>query len=220
MVKTKNNVDQVTTNTSEETPNLEIESKIDQKNPKSTALQAKAVIILDTTQSPIKAIGNSNPLSVVLAINGTQSVSQVAVGNAGGIGAASIIINAVQHFVKGANTEAARTPIIWKTAMANAAGTTALWTPGAGKRFRLMGFSFAIPSDATSIAGSVVSLLDAAATICYVAAIGATTGAFAGQVIFNANGYPSGAINQVLNINLSAAFTVDSIFMTAWGTEE
>jgi hypothetical protein len=114
----------------------------------------------------------------------------------------------------------ARTPTTWKAASATNINTTALWTPVGGKKFRLMGFSWAIPSTSTSAGGAVVSLLDSAATICYVAAIGTTTTAFTGQVQFNGNGYLSAAADQVLYMQLSAAFTAGAIYMTAWGTEE
>jgi len=113
-----------------------------------------------------------------------------------------------------------RTPKFWKAASATNINTTALWTPTGGKKFRLMGFSWAIPSNSTSVAGSVVSLLDSAATICYVSAIGATTGAQSGCVNFAVNGYLSAAVDQVLYMQLSAAFTAGAIYMTAWGTEE
>lgn len=113
-----------------------------------------------------------------------------------------------------------KTPTTWKAASANAINTTALWTPAGGKKFRLLGFSWAIPSNATSAAGAVVSLLDSAATVCYVAAISATTGAQSGQVAFAGNGYLSAAADQVLYFQLSAAFTAGAIYATAWGVEE
>lgn len=129
-------------------------------------------------------------------------------------------VESAERLTKGTVTEFARTPIIWKAASANAINTTALWTPTGGKKFRLMGFSWAIPSTATSVGGSIVSLLDSAATVCYVAAIGTTTGAQSGCVNFAANGYLSAATDQVLYMQLSAAFTAGAIYMTAWGTEE
>ena len=116
--------------------------------------------------------------------------------------------------------EVLRTPLKWSAASANAINSTTLWDPAAGKKFRLMGFSWAIPSTATSAAGSIVSLLDQAATVCYVAAIGATTGAQSGCVNFAGNGYLSATVDNILYFQLSAAFTAGAIYMTAWGTEE
>jgi hypothetical protein len=178
------------------------------------AVCIQKVALVDTSSNPVADINDANPLTVNVA-----QIGGVVIQSASGVSANVISL------VKNANFDtsgsfALRTPQVWNSALATAAGPTALWTPAGGKKFRLMGFSFAIPSIATSVAGVIINLLDAAAAVGYVAAIGATTTAFAGTVVFNGNGYLSAAINQVLNINLSAAITAGAVYVTAWGTEE
>lgn len=130
-------------------------------------------------------------------------------------------VSAINHVLNfGVIFEPVRTPNTFKLANAAAIGSTALWTPAAGKKFRILGFSVFIPSISTSAAGSVVSLLDNAAAFTYAAAIGATTAVVALTVALGPNGFLSAAANNVLNISLSAAFTAGAIYVSAWGTEE
>ena len=111
-------------------------------------------------------------------------------------------------------------PDRFKSAVANAIGSTALWTPAAGKKFRVLGYTFTLPSTATSVAGTVITLKDGVTTIFTLIAMGATTGALTGNVRLNGNGYLSSAADNVLNIDLSAALTVGQIAVSVWGTEE
>ena len=82
-----------------------------------------------------------------------------------------------------------------------------------------MGFSVYIPSTATSVAGSVVTLQEAAANIFYAAAIGATTGGSWQTVNLPGNGYLA-AVDAIIYINLTAAFTVGAVYVNIWGCEE
>jgi len=118
------------------------------------------------------------------------------------------------------NDECQRTPTVFKRGIVTTLGSTALWTPAAGKRFRLMGYSWSVPNTATSAAGTTFGLLDTAAGICYLSEIGTTTAGINGSVTLPGNGYLSVTVGGVLNVNLTAALTVGELLVSAWGTEE
>lgn len=112
------------------------------------------------------------------------------------------------------------TPDTFKTVNAFNIGSTALWTPAAGKRFRVMGYTFTLPSTATSAAGTTITLVDGATPFISLINMGTTTGALAASVSITGNGYLSTTVNNVLNINCSATLTAGAIVVSVWGTEE
>ena len=116
--------------------------------------------------------------------------------------------------------EGPRTPSIFKTVAATLIGSTALWTPAAGKKFRILGFKVAIPSTATTAAGSTITLKDGAGTVFTLAVLGATTQIVTYQQTGMMNGYLSAAADNVLNVDLSAALTAGAVVVDVWGTEE
>lgn len=116
--------------------------------------------------------------------------------------------------------ESQRTLDTFKMAAITAAGDSAIWTPTTGKRFRLMGFTFFIPSTATTAAGSVVKIKDGATDLMNIVSVGASTGVIAQTVNLPGNGYLSAAVDNVLNLNISGAFTAGGITITLWGCEE
>lgn len=126
-----------------------------------------------------------------------------------------------------------RTPTIFKTASATASGNTAVWTPAAGKKFRLMRFKVQLTANATLAAAAVltVSFQDSATGLAF------THDFYVGQVALTAatalftpgedsgwidlgNGFASALANNVLNVNLSATLTSGNIRVIACGTEE
>lgn len=118
---------------------------------------------------------------------------------------------------------------VFRAAAATASGSTALWAPAAGKRFRLMRYRIDITDDATLAAGGrlTVSLLDGAAStaqnlIAFVPAAALDTAGLLATTgwIDLGNGVLSAAANNVLNINLSAALTAGIVNVIACGTEE
>lgn len=122
-----------------------------------------------------------------------------------------------------------RTPNIFKTATATASGNTALWTPTAGKKFRLMRLIVMITENATLGAAAVLtvsfqdsaSALNIAFDIFVPNAAGATIGdGYSSGWIDFGNGILSAAANNVLNTNLSAAVTAGNVRVIACGTEE
>lgn len=121
-----------------------------------------------------------------------------------------------------------RQPNFFKTASATASGNTALWTPTAGKKFRLMRFMVQITGNATTAAGAVVtvSFQDAAAAMNIATDSFIPTAAltaaddFVSPWVDLGNGFLSAAANNILNINLSSALTAGNVRVTCCGTEE
>lgn len=126
------------------------------------------------------------------------------------------------------NTQVAQ-PTVFKQASATSSGSTALWTPASGKKFVLMRYMVTVTEEATlgAAADLTISLLDAAADIgqnhiLYVpnAAFGGIGEAYTSPWIdLGTTGITSAAINQVLNINLSAALTAGKCNVIACGIE-
>jgi hypothetical protein len=123
-----------------------------------------------------------------------------------------------------------RTPTTFKTVGTAANGNTALWTPAAGKKFRLLRYMLTITDNATQAApGTVtVSLFDGAAGATgqvhdvFVPAVGlVNTGSlYSSGWIDLGNGVLSGVANNTLNVNLSAALTAGNVRVMVAGTEE
>jgi hypothetical protein len=124
----------------------------------------------------------------------------------------------------------ARTPTVFKTITATAAGNTAVWTPGAGNKFRLLGYVISVTGDASlAAAGRLsISLADAATTLNFIHQVYLPAAAPAAplqqgfQVILplGAFGVLSAAANNALNVQLSAALTSGLVNVIAYGTEE
>jgi hypothetical protein len=122
---------------------------------------------------------------------------------------------------------------VFKTGTANASGDSALWTPAAGKRFRLQRFIVQVPANVSLAARGVltIKLRDGATDL------NLTFDVFLGQTapvetasseqpnfdtgwIDLGEGILSAAANNVLNINLSAALSAGNVRVTCCGTEE
>ena len=122
--------------------------------------------------------------------------------------------------------ETLRTPTTYKNALGQATGNTALWTPTAGKKFRILGFTIFVPVGAVNgAADNLVTLKDGATTIYdlfFIAAANTTSVITQFTVYLPGNGFLSSAVNNVLNINCSSAngFTTYGLYVTVWGTEE
>jgi hypothetical protein len=134
----------------------------------------------------------------------------------------------VCYLYNGSTWDRPRTPNIFKQATATASGSTALWTPTAGKKFRLMRFRVQVTglAKAASSADLVITLLDSASDIGVgqVVTIPTTAGT-TGNILDSAwidlgNGRLSALANNVLNINLSFALIGGLVNVTCCGTEE
>lgn len=172
--------------------------------------------------------------AVVIGDGGAGSTRQAPVNNGvDGVGylTAALVTQSLTYAYDGtANFDRVRYPKIFKTVVATTSGNTALWTPAAGKKFRLMRYLVSVPYNAASAAPGnlLVDLLDAAASIAqthtlFIPATGQTTG---GPPIYHSgwidlgNGILSATANNVLNINLNAAFAAGVVRVLCCGTEE
>lgn len=128
----------------------------------------------------------------------------------------------------GVNWPAIRTPTVFRTATATAAGDTTVWTPAAGKKFRLMRYRIDITGQAIqAVAGNIeITLIDNATAMnignsVYVPAIALNQfGAYSSGWIDLGNGYLSLVANNTLDVNLSAALTAGELRIQTAGTEE
>lgn len=129
----------------------------------------------------------------------------------------------------GAAWQYLRVPNIVKTATATASGDTSVWAPSTGKKFRLMRYQIQVTADAATSGGAVIDILlrDAttatgAAYSVYIPAVGGTAfGNSANSMWIDlGNGVLSATVNNVLNVNLSAALTAGKVRVVVAGTEE
>lgn len=125
---------------------------------------------------------------------------------------------------------------IFKTKQISASGDTAIWTPATGKRWRLLGFHLLVPAHAVLASRNALTITfrDAAQDL------GITFDVWCGQTapVETASAIPqpllvipwmsmdqglgisSAAVNNPLNLNLSAALSAGNIRVTVCGFEE
>lgn len=141
----------------------------------------------------------------------------------------TVDVAALQLVYNGATWDRVRTPNVFKQSGTTAAGSAAIWTPAAGKKFRLMRYLVTITADATMAAAGreLIQLLDGATALgqaheSFVPAAALNNGG----VIFSTgwvdlgNGYLSTAANNVLNLNITTALVTGLCRMVTAGTEE
>lgn len=139
-------------------------------------------------------------------------------------------VSLIPHmFRDSTHIDGVRTPTIFKTVQATASGNTAVWTPTAGKKFRLMRYRITLTENAIRAAAGVITVqfedsatLIGAADDVWVNTTAPTGSAcqFVSPWIDLGNGILSAASNDVLNINLSAALTAGNFRIDVCGTEE
>lgn len=122
-----------------------------------------------------------------------------------------------------------RTPSTFKTAKATATGTTAVWTPTSGKKFRLMRFKIMITADAHQTSGGEVDfdLQDSSTSInvihtVFIPTAAGTTlaGWYDSGWVDLGNGILSTTANNVLNLVFTATGFVGAVRVITVGTEE
>lgn len=118
-------------------------------------------------------------------------------------------------------------PNIFKYIDPSASGTTDLWTPASGKKFRLMAYSVETASNISLNATLSVSLLDGAAAIgagslvwAPLLAVATGSGKTDTGWRFLGNGYLSTTANNKLRANLSGAVAAGSVRVNVMGREE
>jgi hypothetical protein len=152
----------------------------------------------------------------------------------GAIGATTTPVNllgqdvftySVGYVNNGTQLEQLRSPTVYKNVQTAANGSTAIWTAGVGKKWRLMGVVITLGIGTTAAAGCDVSLLDVAADIGI--GIGICTGAMLAVpnsvIVLQMdikNGILAAATNTALNVTLSSAMAVNGVSVQVWGTEE
>jgi hypothetical protein len=234
-VKSKYPVDQGTTNPIGQTPFLDVDSKPDTENKEADCFQGKAVIILDPTSNPIKANGATNPFRVQLSGVTPTNIAGLSAGSLANQLASSVgsvfLLNtyAVQQLVNSTtgNPEGVRTATVYKNIYATGAGPTALWTSGAGKKWRILGGQITISQTTATAAGPfIIRLLDVAADtgIGVTLSTGVLPATAASLVVLNlaniGNGILAAATNTALNVDLSNACTAGGVSIQVWGCEE
>lgn len=163
---------------------------------------------LDAAQSD----GGTHPLQVVLVGPGGTRMDGSSGQSDGHTGSRTLMVH--PNLYNGATFDRQRGPNIIKTiaAVAITAGTAAtIWTPTAGKKFRLMGWSLS-----SSAAASLIFAFGGVPTVMFRTELLAAAGISQTAPGFG-NGSMPGAINDVLKLDVSATSTVSGY---VFGTEE
>jgi len=120
-------------------------------------------------------------------------------------------------------------PTSFVTVSATASGNTAVWTPVAGKKFRLIGYSIQATANVATAGGAAIDVvfrdgstnMGMGFSFFAPSAAGTTFGGGNGTGwITLRNGYVSKVADNVLNVNLSAALTAGNIRVNVIGIEE
>lgn len=127
----------------------------------------------------------------------------------------------------GASVEAARVSNVIKTGVFTALGPTTLWTPAAGKKFRLMKYYIEVLGNAFAAAPPFILFYDGVTELTtyfehrpFMAGHSLNIfGGFNTRVIDLGNGYLSSTINNSFRVLLGSV-TTNGIRITAFGTEE
>lgn len=118
---------------------------------------------------------------------------------------------------------------IIKSVAATASGNTAVWTPTSGLKFRVMKYQIEVTADAATSGGADVDIVLQDASTSIGAGASVYCPAVAGTSFGNGytttwrdlgNGYVSTTINNVLNVNLSAALSSGKVRVNVAGVEE
>ena len=164
-----------------------------------------------------------------LGTDGSIATTQI-VPQAGGSANLAVVPYLVTQAGSSPNQSAQRTPNVFKTAKATATGTTAVWTPTTGKKFRLMRFKIIVTANSAQTTGAVVDfdLQDSSTSINLIHSVFIPTTAITTNIndgydsgwIDLGNGYLSTAANNVLNLVFSATGFSGAVRVIACGTEE
>lgn len=124
----------------------------------------------------------------------------------------------------GATWDRVRAANVFKTVAATAAGNTAVWTPAANKRFRLLAWRLSVAGTLAADGTQVIQLRDGATTVIARAGANVAAALPAGDSQigedYGLEGQLSATLNNVLNINLGTAMASGAVYIDVWGTEE
>lgn len=142
-----------------------------------------------------------------VGLDGSSNTLNWIVDNAGSLRA----LMTASEVYNGLTWDRQRTPNVFKTfSLAASSAEQTIWTPTAGKKFRLMGFVLTI----NTLAATVTFRDNTAGATIFV------TAGLAGAIVAPSNlgnGILSATINNLLTIQASA---VSALVGTVWGTEE
>lgn len=212
-------------NYSEAVKELDIPNQRDEAG--SNIVPASAVFPVDPNQNPIV---NRMPVAVVSGNLGAATPAFIAYPvrsqtlNNGTPALATFA--AMYLWNEGlALTEILRTPATFNHALCTTVAATAIWTPAAGKKFRLMGYVICPDAGLAAAGIQLITFLDQAAAITiahqtYLPIAASITHQVPIVVNLPGNGYLSSAANNVLNVTLTSACTAGAISVFVYGTEE
>lgn len=118
---------------------------------------------------------------------------------------------------------ALRTATVFRTVVADAAGETTIWTPAAGLRFRLLGYTISVCGTLAALGVETIDFLDGtggAIIASHLAAVGATVSGDSQISAQLGNGILSAVADNELVVDLGTAFTDGGVAINVWGTEE
>jgi hypothetical protein len=193
----------------------------------STGNAINGSLILDAPFDPTTTYGLPT-LAVGYVWTGTELDRRAALlSNADGQSAAQTgLAGAVSRNqgYNGATWDRVRVPNVYKSVLVTATGDTTIWTPAAGKRFRLMGYSVQAAATIALAGIGLLKLLDgASATIEQHALFFGGTASAANWIGINSNlqnGYLSAVADNVLKVNLDVTPATGRISINVFGTEE
>lgn len=186
-----------------------------------------AILMVDPATG--KIISSANP-QIVEIMDGGGGVLKATVlnSNTDGISGSPMLGTiSVMAVANGSVEDRVRTPTTFKV-LDNivAVGATAVWTPGAGKRARVMTGVLTLASGSACAGASAADLIEATAGVHFStnqlssAALTATPNIIVFPVNLPFNGYLASAINNAISVNLSGALTAGAISAWVCGTEE
>lgn len=192
-----------------------------------TVVVAAHSLALPATQ-PIYIAGNASTLATsVSSLSGISTGTSVTNSDAMGLNSTPGLASFPFVFT-GGSWDRSRVPLVAKSATATASGDTALWTPAAGKKVRLMRYKVEVTGNASTTGGAVIDVvlrdattaLAASCSLYVPSAAGTSLGSYSTGWVDLGQGVLSAAANNVLNINLSAALTTGKVRVVCAGTEE
>ena len=175
-------------------------------------------------QSIIPLLCDTAGILYAKLVAGVTPLSSVALTSDGIAISAGLATAAANVAFNGTSWDRIRASNVFKTVVATASGNTAVWTPTAGKKFRLLAWRLSVAGTLAAAGTQVIQLRDGSTTVI------ARAGANVAQTLpagdsqigedYGAEGQLSALADNVLNINLGTAMASGGVYIDVWGTEE
>ena len=127
------------------------------------------------------------------------------------------------YVFNGATYDRVRGAIVYKTVVATAAGETTVWTPAAGKRVRLMGYTLSVAGTLAATGVETIQLLNGNAGTAFanhLATVTQTTPTGDTQMGADLGQGKLLTADANLRIKLGTAMSTGGVAINAWGIEE